>query len=134
VKACALGEGVEPRNDDERNVREFLDGLHGELLDEEDAYLPMEVGGERVTISGIVDLVHVTADTVEIVDYKTDRCRHAEDEYRKQLSVYYRVAEAVCPDREISASIFYTESGNRRSVEPLTVSELETLVEEIGNR
>ena len=85
VKACALGEGVEPRNDDERNVREFLDGLHGELLDEEDAYLPMEVGGERVTISGIVDLVHVTSDSVGIVDYKTDRGRHAEDEYRKSV-------------------------------------------------
>ncbi|WP_327051956.1 UvrD-helicase domain-containing protein [Halomicrococcus gelatinilyticus] len=132
AEAYALGEDVDPRNDDERNVRGFLDGLHGELLVEEDAYLPMEVGGERVTISGIVDLVHVTADSVEIVDYKTDRGRHAEDEYCKQLSVYYRVAEAVYPDRAISTSIFYTETGTRRPVDPLTVSELEALVEETG--
>jgi len=45
----------------------------------------VSVGGQQVTISGIVDLLHVTDDWVEIVDYKTDRGRHAEAEYRKQL-------------------------------------------------
>lgn len=57
--------------------------------DVDDAYLPPSVDGERVTIAGVVDLVHVTPDRVERLDSKTDRGRHGEAEYRKQLSVYY---------------------------------------------
>jgi superfamily I DNA/RNA helicase len=131
AEAYALGESVEPTNDDEANVRAFLDGLDGELLVEEDAYLPLTVDGEHVTISGVVDLVHVTPDRVEIVDYKTDRGRHGEPEYRKQLSVYYHVATETYPDRDVTASILYTETGTRRSVDPLTLAELRSLVEGI---
>jgi len=75
-----------------------------------------------------VDLIHVTPDSVEIVDYKTDRGRHGEPEYRKQLSVYYHVAKSVYPDREISASIFYTDQDERQSIEPLTMAVLEDIV------
>jgi len=129
AEANALGEGVKPRNSDEENVKQLIDGFEGELLIEEDAYLPLSVDGERVTISGIVDLVHVTPDRVEIVDYKTDRGRHGEDEYRKQLSVYYHVARESYPDREITASIFYTESGLRQEIDPLSTGEIRRLVE-----
>jgi ATP-dependent exoDNAse (exonuclease V) beta subunit len=131
AEAYALGEGVEPGNTDEEHVKEFLDGLDGDLLVEEDVYLPLSVGGDRVTISGIVDLVHVTPDRVEIVDYKTDRGRHGETEYRKQLSVYYRVACEVYPEREITASIFYTETGARQEIDPLSIDELQRLVEAV---
>ncbi|GAB3416675.1 hypothetical protein GCM10027435_14370 [Haloparvum alkalitolerans] len=130
AEAYVLGEGVEPRNTDEEHVKEFLDELDGELLVEEDAYLPLTVDGERVTISGVVDLVHVTPDRVEIVDYKTDRGRHGEKEYRKQLSVYYHVANEVYPDREITTSILYTETGDRRKISPLTFVEIQNLVRE----
>ncbi|SDZ78841.1 ATP-dependent exoDNAse (exonuclease V) beta subunit (contains helicase and exonuclease domains) [Haloplanus vescus] len=132
AEAYADGEDVAPRNDDEENVVQFLDGLDGELLVEEDAYLPLTVDGERVTISGVVDLVHVTPDRVEIVDYKTDRGRHGEDEYRKQLSVYYHVVREVYPDREITASILYTAQGTRRTVELLDMSEIRALVRDTG--
>ena len=131
AEAYALGEGVEPGNTDEEHVKEFLDGLDGDLLVEEDAYLPLSVGSERVTISGVVDLVHVTPDRVEIVDYKTDRGRHGESEYRKQLSVYYRVACEVYPEREITASIFYTETGARQEIDPLSIDKLRRLVKAV---
>ncbi|WP_424005587.1 UvrD-helicase domain-containing protein (plasmid) [Haloarcula salina] len=133
AEAYALGEAVEPSNSDEANVKHFLDSLGHELLVEEDAYLPLSVDGERVTISGVVDLVHVTPDCVEIVDYKTDRGRHGEDEYGKQLSVYYHVARAVYPDREVTASILYTESGTRVDITPLDMSDLQELVKEVGS-
>jgi len=128
AEAYALGENVEPRDADERNVARFIDRLDGDLLVEEDAHLPLSVDGKRVTISGIVDLVHLTPNRVEIVDYKTDRGRHGESEYRKQLSVYYHVADDVYPDREISTSILYTETGDRRNVSPLTFAEIQNLV------
>jgi len=95
---------------------------------EEDAYLPLSVDGERVTISGIVDLVHIRGDVVEIIDFKTDLGRHAEDEYRKQLSVYYHVLDAWFPDREVTTGIFYTAEGNRVDIDPLTKADLVELI------
>jgi superfamily I DNA/RNA helicase len=126
----ALGEPVEsPREDDERHVKEFIDSLDGELRIEEDVYLPLTVDGERVTIAGVIDLVHVLPERVEIVDYKTDRGRHAQSEYRKQVSVYYHVVRQRYPDRNISTSIFYTKDGTRVPIAPLSIDELVELTE-----
>ena len=55
----ALGDTVEPEGQDERHIKRFIDSLDGELRVEEDAYLPLTVDGERVSIYGIVDLVHL---------------------------------------------------------------------------
>ncbi|WP_080505230.1 PD-(D/E)XK nuclease family protein [Halorubrum aethiopicum] len=121
-------EAVEPDGDDEENVKALIDSLNGEKRAEIDAFLPLSVDGERVTIGGVIDLLHLTPDRAEIVDYKTDLTRHAEAEYEKQLSVYYRVVEGVHPDREVSASIFYTRDGERREIESLDEDELRDLV------
>ncbi len=119
-----LGTEVTSDSDDEKHVKAFLDGLSGELTVEERAYLPLEADGEQVTLSGIIDLVHLTADTVEIIDFKTDLSRHAESEYRIQLSVYYHILEEWFGDRAVTASIFYTAEGARVEIDPLSKSEL----------
>ncbi|WP_435064175.1 UvrD-helicase domain-containing protein [Halobaculum sp. EA56] len=124
AEAYARDRTAAPTNEDERRVAAFLDSLSGELLVEEDATLPLSVDGERVTISGVVDLLHVTPERVDIVDYKTDRGRHGEDEYRTQLSVYYHVVQSVYPEREIRPSIFYTATGDRVEIDPLSLAEL----------
>ena len=116
----ALGSDVEPENAHERHVRAFLDGLEGDLYVEEPVVLPLDVDGRRVSISGDVDLVCVTPDRVEVVDYKTDRNRRAAEEYLKQLSVYYHVLDATFPDRTVTASIFYTADDELVTVEPST--------------
>ncbi|MBX0297064.1 UvrD-helicase domain-containing protein [Haloarcula nitratireducens] len=123
----ALGKDVAPSNDDERNVAALLDSLDGELRLEEDMYLPVTVDGEQVTISGIVDLVHIRDGIVEIVDFKTDLGRHGEEEYRKQLSVYYHVLDEWFGDRAVTASLFYTAEGERVGIEPLSRRELASL-------
>jgi ATP-dependent helicase/nuclease subunit A len=123
-----LGADVDPRNADERHVKSLLDSLSGELHAEENAYLPLETERGRVTFSGVIDLLHLSPDTVEIIDYKTDRSRHAEPEYRKQLSVYYHVLTDVYPERTVRTSIFYTQSGEQVSIDPLSKSELRQLV------
>ena len=125
----AEGDPVEPSNPDEQNVMDLVDSLSGDLGAEENAYLPVAVGDDRVTISGIIDLLHVTDDRVDIVDYKTDRGRHAESEYRKQLSVYYHVVRAAYPERRVTASLFYTADGERVEVDPLTRDEIVDLVD-----
>ncbi|WP_273837135.1 ATP-dependent DNA helicase [Halococcus sp. PRR34] len=128
----AEGESVEPESgeveDDERHIKAFLDSCEGDLRVEEPAYLPLTVDDEGVSISGVIDLLCVRPDEVDIVDYKTDRGRHAESEYRKQVSVYYHVVAQCFPNRDVSASIFYTEDGIRIPVDPLTEDELVALV------
>jgi ATP-dependent helicase/nuclease subunit A len=128
----AEGEAVEPENgeinSDERHIKAFLDSLDGDFRVEEPAYLPLTIDDEEVSISGVIDLLSVTPNEVEIIDYKTDRGRHAESEYCKQVSVYYHVVTQCFPDRGVSASIFYTEDGTRVPVDPLTEDELVALV------
>ena len=115
---------VEPSNEDERHIKSLVDSFDGELRVETDAYLPLGADGERVTVSGVIDLVHVRPERVEIVDFKTDLGRHAEEEYRKQLSVYYHVLNEWFPDREVTATLFYTADGARVGIDPLSKAEL----------
>ncbi len=127
----ALGEPVSPRDtehDDEHHVQSFIDSLPGQLHVEERAVLPLDVNGEQVTISGIVDLVHETPTELEIIDYKTDQTRRGESEYRKQLSIYYHVLDECYPEKTVSASLFYTATGERIPVDPLSKSDLQKLV------
>ncbi|MFB6143256.1 MAG: UvrD-helicase domain-containing protein [Halorientalis sp.] len=126
----ARGQDVAPANDDERAVAAFLDGLEGDLYVEEPAVLPLDVDGERVTVSGLVDLVHVTPDRVEVVDYKTVRSRESEPAYRTQVSVYYHVLAAAYPDREVTASVYYTAEGERVALSPLSTGALADLARE----
>ncbi|WP_281193747.1 exodeoxyribonuclease V subunit beta [Halorubrum sp. F4] len=131
AEAYALDEDVTPTTDDaddERHVQRFLDGLSGEIHVEERAVLPMDVDGERVTITGIVDLVHETPTDIEIIDYKTDRTRRGLSEYRKQLSVYYHVLSECFPGKNVTASLLYTADGEREFIEPLAMDQLRDLV------
>ncbi|WP_306060546.1 PD-(D/E)XK nuclease family protein [Natronococcus wangiae] len=99
--------------------------MDGDRRVEESAYPPLEADGERVPVSirGVVDLVHVSEDTVEIVDYKTERGRRAEAEYRTRQSVYYPALEEAYPDRTITASIGYTADGEREAAASLSRDE-----------
>lgn len=125
----ALGDDVVPRNDDERNIKGLLDSLEGTLRAEEQVYLPLESDGDQVTISGVVDLVNVTSDRAEIIDYKTDQGHHAESEYRTQLSVYYHALDAWFEGRDVSASIYYSARDSRVEIEPLSKEDLTELLE-----
>ena len=136
AEAYARSEDVEPSDEagdeDEANVAALLDSLDGDLLVEEQVTLPLEVDGERVTISGTVDLLSVTPERVDVIDYKTDRGRHAEAEYRIQVSVYFHVVRSAYPDREVTVSLFYTETGERVEVTPLSTAALRDVLRERG--
>jgi len=119
-----LGKDVAPENEDERNIKALLDRLSGELFAEERAYLPLECDGQQVTLSGIIDLVHLTDETAEIIDFKTDLSRHAESEYRVQLSVYHHVLEEWFSERNVTAAVFYTADNERVEIEPLSKAAL----------
>jgi ATP-dependent exoDNAse (exonuclease V) beta subunit len=124
----ALTNDVSPRNSDEQAVKEFLDTCEGELLIEQEVYLPLTIGDERVVISGIADLVHIRPDMVTVVDYKTVVERSRQAEYRKQLSVYWHVVNEIYPNRTVTASIFYTNDASLEEISPLSKADLAQLV------
>jgi len=131
AEAYALDEDVTPTADDtndEKHVKALLDSLTGTLHVEERAVLPLDADGDRVTVSGIVDVVHETPTQIEIIDYKTDRTRRGQPEYRKQLSVYYHVLAECFPEKDVTASLFYTADGEREFIDPLTKAQLRDVV------
>ncbi len=79
---------VEPENVDEENIKNFIDGLEGKLLAEEMCLLPIERGGRKILFQGVIDLLDMLDNKINIVDYKTDRSKDALQEYFKQLSIY----------------------------------------------
>jgi len=125
---------VTPANEHEERVTTLIDSLPRELYVEELVTLPLDIDGERVTISGIVDLTHVTDDAVEIIDYKTDRSDHAQPEYRKQLSVYYHVCSDWFGEMTVRPFLFYTATGTRTPIDPLSLSELRDIVRQQDQR
>ncbi|PSP68569.1 ATP-dependent DNA helicase [Halobacteriales archaeon QS_1_69_70] len=126
----ASGEEVAPSNHHEKRVKAFIDSLEGELMVEQPARLPLEVDGGRVTISGVVDLVHLTNGRVEVIDYKTDATRRGHEEYRKQLSVYHHVLTSVYENRDIFPGIYYTADDELVTLDPIPLNSLEDLVSE----
>jgi superfamily I DNA/RNA helicase len=130
AEAYARGEDVEPSNADEEHVKELIDSLDGTLHVETKATLPLEANGDEVAISGIVDLVTVGSDRIKLFDFKTDRGRHAEAEYRKQLSVYWHVLDQSFPNQAVTASLFYTAESETVQIDPISVKEIAGLMAE----
>ena len=128
AEVYALNAAVDPSNDDERAIATLIDTLDGELRTEEPALLPL-LGEPQLTLAGIIDLVHVTDDTVEIIDYKPDPDRLAHEESRIQLSVYYHVL-SVFADRAIQATVFYTQPATSVGIEPGSLNAIDRLSRE----
>lgn len=120
----ANDEDVEPANEDEKHVKRFIDNRDGDLVVERSGMLPLNMDGRRYVLRGTIDLLHVTDDAVEIIDFKTDRDRTNEPEYEKQLSVYWHMVAEQYPDRKVTAKIFYTEEGDVQPVDVLSTDEI----------
>ncbi len=110
----ANGEDVEPSEEireDAENVRKFIDALDGELRTEASIKVPVKEDGRKVVYHGVIDLLHITDEKVEIIDWKTDLTTVNEEEYHKQLGIYEKGISRIF-DIEVSKQIFYTNSGN----------------------
>lgn len=105
------------------NVQAVLDRVRGAdiIQTEIDCGLPLE--GADITLRGIIDLLAVFPDRIEVHDYKTDESSMFEDEYRLQLSIYARAAEGHY-GRLARCFIDYVSRGCTTEFEPMTVSEI----------
>ncbi|SDA94577.1 double-strand break repair helicase AddA [Mesorhizobium qingshengii] len=75
----------------------------------------LEVKGKKRSISGKIDRLAVTSDTVSIVDYKTNRPAPASlaevpPAYVLQLALYRALLQPLYPGRAIRAALLFTEA------------------------
>lgn len=120
---------LEPSNKDEQNVKALIDRLDGELITEEPCILPLQTKNRKVTLRGIIDLLHLTNKEIQIIDYKTDRTKKYQKEYKKQLSVYYKIIEQVFNNKNVSAHIYYTNNKELTKIKPLKQKEIKKIIE-----
>lgn len=122
----ASGKTIEPEDDHENNVKEFIDGLEGNLITEKSCLLPLKTDKRKITLSGKIDLIHEKDNKIEIYDYKTVTKRKHEKEYVKQLSAYYHVLNEIFKEKTVTANIFYSQNGEKITIDPLSKEELKT--------
>ncbi len=105
----AKGKDVEPRNEDEEHVKEFIDSLDGELRTEVPVKVPVEEEGRKIVYHGVIDLIHITEKKVQIIDWKTDLTRENHQEYEKQLDIYGKGVKRISNNKNLIKNIFYTQ-------------------------
>lgn len=111
-------------------IRKVLDGVMEakEIFAETECMLPVD--GTNVVLKGIIDLIAVYGDHIEIHDYKTDAemSEKIEYEYRIQLSVYAHAATAFygLPCR---CYLHYVSLGKHSEFESLGLEEIGRRVE-----
>lgn len=91
--AEAMARGLRPDRDypELPAITAVLDSVKGaQVFPEKECSLPFNDIG--ASLRGVIDLLAVFPDRIEIHDYKTDVNRRFEDEYRLQLSVYAHAA------------------------------------------
>jgi len=76
------------------------------------------------------DHVYIRPGTAGIIGFKTELGQHAEDEYRKQLSVYYHILDEWVPEQKVTAGIFYTAEGRCVDIDSLSLSKSAELLAE----
>jgi ATP-dependent helicase/nuclease subunit A len=75
----------------------------------------LTVRGRERAISGTIDRLAVTADTVRIVDYKTNRVpprslAEVPEAYLLQLALYRALLKPLYPGKEVTAALLFTEA------------------------
>lgn len=82
-----------------------------------------------VTLRGVIDLYAEYEDRIEIHDYKTDTDTRNMDAYTTQLSVYARSVEQAT-GKPVSCIADFVSLGQSFEIEPLSMEEIEAMVEE----
>ena len=127
AERLAVGEDVED-SPEKVQIKTFLDGLGAkELRAEVECALPLN----DALVRGIIDLLAIFEDRVEIIDYKTDASKLNHEEYKKQLSVYYYAVSDFFK-LPVKCRIFYVSQEEVTEIEPLSREELTRLVEGVS--
>ncbi|MBP6021166.1 MAG: UvrD-helicase domain-containing protein [Candidatus Methanomethylophilaceae archaeon] len=117
AEAMARGIPVERDYPEIPAIRAVLDSVKGaHIMPEKECSLPFNDIG--ASLRGVIDLLAVFPDRVEIHDYKTDVNRRFEREYRLQLSIYAHAASEYFGKPAVCV-IDYVSMGQRQEFAPL---------------
>ncbi len=124
----ALGVDDGWNNLNAQRIRSFIESLRAkELKPEIDCSLPV---GDHI-IRGVIDLLAIHDDKVEIIEYKSDTDNANESEYQKQLSVYYHVVHQLYPEMEVVCKLYYVCQDVIKEIKPLSIEDINTLINDI---
>ena len=123
---CLGGKVDETAYPELAEVRKVLDSVQdADLLKSEiECGLPV---GKDCTLRGIIDLMALYPDRVEIHDYKTDISDRFESEYVMQLSIYAHAASGFY-DKPVECYIDYVSRGIMKRIDILPMEKIEERV------
>lgn len=106
----ATNQEVKPQDPDQKFVKQTIDNLEGDIQAEVPIIMPIQGSDdERKTVyTGVIDLLHITQNKVEIIDWKTDQTKENHKEYTKQIETYKKGIQQIYPDKKVEAKILYT--------------------------
>ena len=109
-------------------IRKILDSLKDAdiLYPEIECGLPVD--GLETTLRGVIDLLALYPDHIEIHDYKTDVSDKFESEYIMQLSIYAHAANRFY-DKNVRCFIDYVSRGSMKEIDILPMSIIKERVE-----
>ncbi|MGQ9610378.1 MAG: 3'-5' exonuclease, partial [bacterium] len=126
----ALGFDDEWNDINAQRIRAFIKSLQAkELKPEIDCSLPV---GDHL-IRGVIDLLVIYDDKIEIIDYKSDTDDSNENEYRKQLSIYYHTVYQLHPGMKVTCKLYYVCLDVLKEIEPLSMEYINSLVNDLVN-
>lgn len=134
---CTLEESAWIRDNVLCRIRDPWDGgsdyVSGYIHSYSELGCTLPLDDPDVVIRGIIDLLILFEDRVEIHDYKTDGSRANEDQYMLQLSVYARVAESFY-GRQVRCFIDYAHLEETVEFDPLPMDTIKEKAREALER
>ena len=73
---------------------------------------------ENDVIRGVIDLLVIYDDRIEIIDYKTDSSLDNIEKYKMQLSIYKKVIKNIYHDKKTVCKLFYVSLDKLIDIEP----------------
>lgn len=104
AQKLAMGYESETGIEEINRLKNFINNLNAqELKTEVDFIYPK---GNDV-IRGTIDLLAFYDNTIEVIDYKTDKTRKGLDKYMIQIKIYMELVEKVFPRKKVKGKLFF---------------------------
>ena len=111
----AKGYNVESDFPEVQRIKKFISDLKTkELKSEIEFVLPFK----NDVIRGVIDLLIIYDDRIEIIDYKTDSSLNNIEKYKMQLSIYREVIRIIHPEAKIVCKLFFVSLDKLLEIEP----------------
>ncbi|WGI18085.1 ATP-dependent DNA helicase [Methanonatronarchaeum sp. AMET-Sl] len=115
---------TQPKNQDEKNVKQFIDQLKGTKIPEKKCTLPLHIKNTKIILNGKIDLIHKTNNKIEIIDYKTEKSKQTKKQHQTQISLYYHTLKQIYPETKITPIIYYTQTNQKQTIKPQPITKL----------